>query len=399
MSSIRLVTQTTPATPSSGNVEVYPDSADGRVKQIDSGGVVSTLSNNGTGENTLYNGGFNWAQRQVAATLTSYAASADRVYGPDRWGLSNQTSSLQYAQVDTSGTPATGLQARYYGQFKQITGAGKALISQVLEATNTMPLRNRTVRFSFKARYAVAASLSLRFGLLENQNAATADTVVNPWTTAWGANGTDPTWGANLAKIAPVLTEANGTIASTAVTATLTAAFVRYSATFVVPSNSKNLIAAIWTNNQLAVNDELHISEVCLTDGPEILDWTPRPLQQDLDACLRYYCKTFPLATAPAQSAGVAGGLRGSAVIAGAVATSSVMQWRFPIPMRTTPTLVYFNPSANNAFVRNVPAATDATATASANATADCVDINCTGLAGWTVGQELKVHATAAAEI
>lgn len=398
MSRLNLSAVTTPGTPASGHAEVFYDSADKRLKAIDELGIVHYLSNGDLDRNYLINGGFDVAQRQVPTTLTSYGATADRVYAFDRWALSVQTSSLQAQQVSTLATPEVGLQAPNYLKLKQITGAGKFILSQVLEAVDGASLRGRTVRVQFWAKYSVAGAMTVRFGVIENANAATADTIVNPWTTAWGANATDPTLGANLAKVAPVLVE-NASIAGNACTAVLTNAWRRYSATFVLPTNSKNYVVAIWSDSQLAVNDEFNVSQAGLYDGAEVKDWMIDNPAQVLESCQRFYSKTFPQLTAPAQNAGVSGALRGMVAIAGAVTTSSTIQWRFPVPMRVAPTLTFYNPSAANALARNVPAATDGSATTAANTTADCTDVNVTGQSAWTVGQELKVHAQAVAEI
>jgi hypothetical protein len=398
----------TPSAPSAGEIDVHPNSADHRLKYIDENGLLHTLSSVEWPKNNIINGGFNFAQRQVAGTLTTYSQTASRAYAADRWFLSNENASLQFQQIDTITATETNYLHRYYGKYKKITNAGKFAIGQIISAENMAPLRGQRVRLTCWMKRTVAAAMSVRLGLVQGQAAGTQDSVPGyvsgapsgTFISAWGAVGTDPTLGTNLARINPVTgSQDGGTISGGGLTCVLGAAWVRYSVCVDVPTDAENLIFMVWTDGQPAANDELNIGQCMLTQGVEIPDWVAMPQVYELNRCYRFYQKTFPLNTAPAQSGGVSGALRGGVVIAGAVATSSIMQWRFPVPFRATPTLTFFNPSAANAFVRNVPAATDASVTAAANTTQECTDINCTGAAGWTVGQEIKVHATADAEL
>lgn len=70
----------------------------------------------------------------------------------------------------------------------------------------------------------------------------------------------------------------------------------------------------------------------------------------------RYYRKSFPLGTAPAQSAGVAGATCVQNPIAGGQPSVYIA---FNPPMYASPTIVTYNPSAANANWRNVTAASD----------------------------------------
>lgn len=394
-----LVDNAQPATPTNGAI-LFRDTSDKRVKTIDNTGRVNVLYERQS-KNYIVNGGFDFAQRQTPGTkTTSTLNTTGRQYDTaDRWGVTNQATNVQFSRIDTSAAPETNLVARYYGKYNQITSVSKAVISQPIEGKDTMALRGRKVLFTAKMKYSVAASMKVRLGLIQNNSAATLDTIAAVFATLSNTTGVDPTWGTNLAAITPLIVT-NGAIVGNAMDCTLTNAWVQYSATFLVPSNCVNLIPVIFNDAQMAVNDELNISEVGLYIGEEIVDWNPDPHSIELQKCQRFYTKTFPIDTPPAQTGGLLGALRGMVAIAGAVATSSVMQWVFPVRMRVLPTVItFYNPSAGNAFVRNIPAATDATATATASTSDLALDVNCTGLAGWTVGQELKVNATASAEI
>jgi hypothetical protein len=75
-----------------------------------------------------------------------------------------------------------------------------------------------------------------------------------------------------------------------------------------------------------------------------------RPFDRELELCRRYYWKSFPYATAPAQNAGVAGCICGADSGTGFGASLS---WRYPASMRAAPQLASFNPSAANAIGRD----------------------------------------------
>lgn len=347
----------------------------------------------------VINGGFDLAQRQDPLTLTTYSNLTGRSYGADRWAVTNENASVQYIRKDTGNTPETGLGARYYGKYVKITNAGKFCISQVIEARDMMDLRGQVVRLQVKMKYSVAASMRVCFGILQLNNSGTIDTIPATFISAFNVVGTNPTWGTNLAALNVAAGfEGTGTN-SGMVYADITNAWARYSGQWTIPSNSRNLVVVIFTDGQPNALDELNISEVSLKIGNEITAWTPRLLGSEIELAQRFYCKTFPIDTLPAQSGGLNGSLKVPVVIAGAVATSIVGMWRYPMTMRGAPTITFYNPSAANAFVRNVTAATDATATSSADVGDDGLGFLCTGLAAWVVGQKCAVHIAADAEL
>ena len=89
-----------------------------------------------------------------------------------------------------------------------------------------------------------------------------------------------------------------------------------------------------------------------------------RPYGHELVMCQRYYEKSFPIATAPAQNAGLTGVYIWTCVQAGAV-TQRAPSYSFKVTKRTTPTTITaYNPSAANAFVRDNSIGADFTSTA-----------------------------------
>lgn len=317
MGYLTLTSEVPPSAPSTG-VEIYSDSNDnGRVKAIHSNGIVDFLTPNNR-FNYLINGGMDFVQRFTPALTTNTQSVAGRQLNADQWGLTSFVPSCQYGRIDSLTTPISGSVTRYYGQYKQITSAGKIAITQCLEFKDIAALRGKTVRIQIKiATGAWGSGSALRLGMIQNNSAATQDVVAASFMSAAGANGTDPTLGTNLAYVAPIA----GSMESSAVTQPTivgnavqipnpgaSLGFTRYSALFTVPSTAVNIFVALWTDSQLSINDVLNIAEGGLYLGQEVADWNPLSYNQERERCLRHYQKTFSQDTAPIQNAGLATG-------------------------------------------------------------------------------------------
>ena len=380
----------TPSTPPAGINDQFNDINNlNRESYIDPTGAVNVLTAYGWRDfNFIMNPEFQWIQR-IGTALAAFSPTTALGWGGafnttgrfpsfDRWCISNSNNTtIQTQQVDTASSPEAGLNARYYCRLKQITNGAKICYSQCMPATETSAFRGKTIRMHIWARYSVCAAppQQMRLGMLYLTSAGTVDAVpyLTNFITAWGANGTDPTWGANLVAPAPALID-GGTISGLGMSFSMTSAWVRYSATFAIPATALNVIPVVFTNNSVTANDDILLSQAIFTIGNEIKDYIRPPASMDYWRCLRFYQKTFPQTTIPAQNAGVISALRGMVAIAAAVSTSSVIEWQFVIPFyKTPPYITFFNPSAANAFLRNVPAATDATVTAAANSSEKAV--------------------------
>jgi hypothetical protein len=385
-----------PATPAAGKATTFSDTS-ARLAQMDERGVINQLVN-ANRQNFLRNSGFWFAQRQNPAALTTYSSATNRLLSADGWGVTCENASAQYIRVDTNGAPEAGLQGRFYGSFTKITSTGKLEITQAIEGIDTEALRGRTVRIQFWMKGIVSASQIVRIGIVNNTG--TIDAPTAGFIAAQGANTVDPTLGASLAYIAPKagVTPDNGVVVGNAVSCTVTsAAWQRFGGVFDVPTSAKNLIVMIWTDSQIAATAGISISQAGLTDGYEVQDWSPLSIQEELARVQRLFCKSFNVDTLPAQAVAI-GAVRGHVSVAAAVAAQPI-GIRFPVPMRVAPAMVFFNPAAANAFVRNTTAGSDATVTAGANIGDQAADITFTGNAAWTVAQALAIQFTADAEI
>lgn len=330
--------------------------------------------------NYLINGGFDFAQRQAPTALTTL--TIDKC-SADRWRISRENADLQYQRSD--GLAETGLTSQYFGTFKKITNTGKLVLYQIIEGTNSVALRGKTIIFQCQMK--ASSAKTIRMAVLELQNAGTIDTIPATFIAAYGANTTDPTFGANVA------------IITAAQSKSVTTAMQTFSVSVTVPSNSKNIICAVWSDSQFAANDTLSLAEAGLYVGSVAQVWRPRLVQQEYALCRRYYFKTFGIDVAPAQNAGVTGCFRFIAGKAGALTEFATLH--YPVLLRTaSPTITTYNPSATNALVRDTTAGVDCSGvTVGAVSNERMIGISTTGNASTAVGNILDVHITADAEL
>lgn len=397
--------QTVPSTPAASKATTYVDSADGRIKTIGEEGIISTLNNCGLQNlNALDNGGLTVQQRVATAATAIPAVSTTTRAGQvaDRWAVTTgNTTSTLWTQIDSSGSPETGLLARHYGRITQNTNAAKFIFSQFLTVNQMGHLRGQKVRLSCKLRQIAGSNAVYRLGLLQLNTSGTVD-VCPTFISAIGAALVEPTWGTNLAAITPDAspTGENGTISGVALSITSTANWVRSSCVFTVPASAKNLVFVLYRDTLGAASDSVGIAELQLTTGPDLVDWTPVSPADELLRCKRFYDKTFALTTVPVTNAGInTGEAKGIAGKAGAVANSGIIWWRYVVPMYRTPhTVTLYNPAAANALIRNITGTADMGVTAATAQLDSSTMIIATGVAATAVGDQIGIHLSADAE-
>ena len=134
------------------------------------------------------------------------------------------------------------------------------------------------------------------------------------------------------------------------------------------------------------------ISNVNVEPGMIAHEFVPLPPSALLQAAQRRYKKTFPIGTAPAQNAGLAGALCTPA----ASATAGTLSIQWPLAMSKSPTITTYNPSAANANWRDVTGASDAVVlvdpSTAKGATGVQIGEQTTAL---TVGNNYCIHAVA----
>lgn len=392
-----------PSAPSSTKVTQYTDTV-GRTHILDGTGIDNVLTATQK-YNYVRNSGMWFAQRQTPGTATTYfTAATSRLITADGFGECCENASMTFCCIDTSGAYESGLQSRFWGEFIKITSAGKLMVTQVIEGMTGYNLRGRVVRVTVLMKGVVGLTLTMRLGLIQLNVSGTLDTMPATTISAYGANGTDPTLGTNLARITPVagVTGDNCTLNGAAYDCSVTGSWQRFSGVFLVPTDAKNIIPAVWTNAQLAATNGFGLSQVMLTDGYETQDWSPQSYQEEMDRVLRFYQKTFPIDTAPVQNGGLGGALQQIAGKAGAVALAAQGQWQYETRLRAAATtLTTYNPQAANAQARRVSgaASADQTATATANSSERAVEWTATGDAVGVVGDRVILHMSADAEL
>jgi len=146
-----------------------------------------------------------------------------------------------------------------------------------------------------------------------------------------------------------------------------------------------------------------YITGVQLEKGSTATSFDYRPYGTELALCQRYFCKTFPLGTAPANDVTIAGALRGTAVTINASSQiEPAATWKFPVSMRTTPsTITLYAPGTSGHTAGQWT--NDGNAGSSANARTNFAGTESTSFDNTGVlvaaGFRPIIHATADAEL
>lgn len=326
--------------------------------------------------NRLLNSAFSVNQRLVSS-------NTDDTYAHDRWYVLTQSAAIAVTTLTDpeSGRP-TGARLTQSNATPQRIG-----YAQIVESGNIRDLRGKAAALA--ARIRCSSAQAIRMAILEWTG--TADTVTSDIVADW--NSTNFTTG-NFFNAATLSLVAIGSTTPQAATWTdMTQVSGNFSASL------NNAIIFIWTEGTLAQNATLDIDETAFVEGARA-SYQPRTFDEELRACLRYYQKSFPYATAPAQNAGTTG-----AVVfpSEGASTNHRVALRPIAPLRSgTHTRTYFNPSAANAQARDTDAGADCTGTA----TSGIVAAGDSGgalffatPAGSAVGNAIAVHYTFDAEL
>lgn len=114
----------------------------------------------------------------------------------------------------------------------------------------------------------------------------------------------------------------------------------------------------------------IEISAVRFYPATVDVAWVGTSAAQSPYTVYRYYSKTFPIGTVPAQNAGLTGALCAPYSQMALLPVPGI-DWAYPQTMRAIPTVTSYNPSAANANYRDTTAAGDVTATVNADGLAD----------------------------
>lgn len=308
--------------------------------------------------NFIRNGDFQIAQRG-----TSFAGITSEQYTLDGWragaaGTSTVTQeTFTVGQTDVPDNPVN------FCRVVRSVAAGAA--NDVLSHRIEFPARlsGKTVTVSFRAKVS-SGTKALVFDLASSGVTSSVDTSDNSFTAT-------TTW-----------TLFSASIAVPAMTAATSSAYlalrIREAASF-----------GTFT---------LDIADVQLEEGSEATRFERLNFEDQLLWNQRFFCKSFALATAPAQNVGATGAHRLVQVV-GAAASQCFGNIAFPLRMRTAPTVTIYNPSAANAQVRNNSVTADCSGSSSSNVHEGGFTITATTAAGSAAGHENAVHWSATAEL
>jgi hypothetical protein len=350
--------------------------------------------------NLLIGGDFTTNPWQRGTTFTSFASG----YAADRWRVDYVTTAV-FDVLKTADAPTIAQAGIYTAHCLHIdvTTADAAIaagdvciLSQSVEGLNAAVLgfgqagaRSATLSFWVKSSKTGVHCVALRNAALDRSYVAeytvsAADTWERKTVTI--AGDTSGTW---LATNGVGLSVVWALAAGTDFQATAGA------------WGAGNLVA---TANQVNVLDDaannFKIALAQLEVGTQARPFDARPADEVLRRCQRYYAKSFNLATAPVQNAGVNTGEEVFGALVAAATFNFSPTVKLPVTMRAAPTVTLYNPAAANAEVRDRTANADCTASAAATVVNERgFRINCTANAATAVGNVLAVHWAAAAEL
>ena len=326
-------------------------------------------------KNYIINGNFDIWQRGTSGILTSTDTAQHKAC--DRF-YTYRTSSTAFTMSQQTGDFST-----YAARFQRTaadTSTTTMYAGQVIETAEAVKLAGKTITLSFYAKAGANFSSS--------GSGLTLFMITSTGTDQGSQGSISGTW--------------SGYSASLNTTKTITISAVRYSYTVTIPSGTKE-IAILFSyggSGTAGANDWFQLEQVMLNEGSVAAPFQTAGdnIEDELAMCQKYYQKTFPLATTPAQNAGAAGAVTIASVGAGGF--GNFLLWNFPVIMRGSPTIVTYNPSAANANARNFALSADRAITSdpfgvsSQRGVGKVVDST-----GDTLGQHVGIHYTADAEL
>lgn len=335
--------------------------------------------------NRIINGAMVIDQRNAGASVTP-----NNSYTLDRWIYENtQTGKATVQQNAGSVTPPTGF-SNYLGIVStsaySVGASDTFLLTQKIEGFNIVDFAwggsgAQSVTLSFYVR----SSLTGTFGGSITNNGSTRTYLfsysinsANTWEykTITIPGDTTGTWLTNNG-IGLVLRFGLGS------GSTFSGAVGWQTGNIVQPTGTQSLVG---TNGAT-----FYITGVQLERGSAASPFDWRPYGTELALCQRYYAKTFPQATAPAQNVTFNGAV---GAVAPATGAAVVAVWVLPVVMRASPTMTTFSPSAASANWSANPAAP----TASFLNTGD-QNVSILGLTNTAAGNGYSIHMTASAEL
>lgn len=323
-----------------------------------------------TFRNAVINSDASLAQRGATITgISSITQGLDCWFG---WCFSGASNATMSQQAGISGFANLLRMQRINGN----TSVQGHSIAQIIETQDCLRFQGVTATYSFYAR------AGANFSATGNTLNARVDTGTG---TNQGSTGfVNLTW----------TNQAVAINTTQVITTTLT----RYSFSVSIPANATEIGVQLYftPTGTAGVADYFEVTGVQFEANPlTVYEYTPTQIQ--LERCMRFYQKSFATTTAPAQSAGVSNAI----TVKNPIALGDPSEYiQFCPPMRTTPTITTFNPSAANANWRDITASADATVSVDPATTIGSKGvIIATSGTITTLGDVLAIHYTAEAAL
>lgn len=402
---IKIANTTTPTNSMLGDVTAYNSGSGAltvNVTQTSGSGTfaawtisqagVSSLNIVNSNANKIINGAMIIDQRYEGTTVTPTV----NTYLCDRWACDIATSSkLSFIRAIDGPPGYVFSQLITVATQTAPTSGQKYLYRQPIEGINcsefqlgTSGATNITVGLWIKSSIAGTYSVSLSNSLTDRTYVGTI-TVTTGWTrqTLTIPGDTTGTWDTGIGDSTGLILSidlGSGTSFNATSGAWNSGQFTRTSG------------SVTFVNNTAGAT--LNITGVSLLAGNIAPDFGTPNIDMELKSCHRYYEKSFTQGNKPAQNIGTGIGEH-TAVAITAGATSYRVFERFNASKARIPTMTYYNPSAANAFPRDVTASVNCSAMTGNTPNENAFFAIFTQNASTSINNAMVVHWTAEAEL
>lgn len=268
--------------------------------------------------NALMNGAMMVAQEATSFTSGTTPANNNDTYTLDGWNLLSDGNNIVNVAQSTD-APANGLNSL---SMTVATANKKFGIAQFVEQKDSIGIIGQTCTLSFQAKVSALTNLdNIKAAIITWDG--TADTVTSAVVSAWNAEGTNPTLGANW------------TYENTPTTLSVGTSWGSFSVTAAIDTaGAKNIGVLIWSDVTATTitTDILYITNVQLEPQATASTFFYEPYEKELARCMRYWQRLGGI---------VANDLQFRSYGAAAAIFMTTLVW--PVTMRTTPTGTIMN--------------------------------------------------------
>ena len=293
-----------------------------------------------TSKNAIINGAMLIAQRGTSGSAsfdsTTTPANDDDTYLLDRWLLLSDGDDIVDVSQDTDVPVGSLLSCALDVE----TINKKFGIFQIIEQKNCAHMIDGNVSLSFEAKVSDIAKLDNIKAMIISWD-STADVVTSDIISAWNAEDTAPTL------------VSNWTIENTPANLGVTAAWAKYTIENIAidTSGAKNIGVFIWSDGfSDTLAKFLYITNVQLEKNSVASEYDWRNIANELSLCRRYFTKSYDQNVEPGNATQVGMEYFYTSAINSADHTMR-LGTRFPISMRSTPTIVVYGEAGNSGKV------------------------------------------------